>query len=285
VTSGHHHTAGWTEEKAESLIAGFSSVSFLSLHRNTMKKQNQQRRSLPALFETLEGRQLLSATVKPATAIATTTSLTVSSRSIELGQTLTVKGVVTSSAGVPRGTVELLDGNTDTGLTGTLNHKGYYVFTLDAGSAPYVGTQEYRIRYLSAGSFVGSKSRQLVTKVKGPSLTTESDGLELGTVTAGTGTATAKSGDSLTVQYTGFNLTGGGTPFDDSAAHSPGTFTFTVDSTTDPVITGFDEEATGMKVGETRVAIIPEALAYPTGSGSSLAGDTLVFVLHVVSIA
>lgn len=227
---------------------------------------------------------MLSATVKPATSFTTTTALTVSSRSIELGQTLTVKAVVTSSGGTPRGTVELLDGNADTGLTGTLNHKGYIVFTLDAGEAPYVNTHEYRIRYLSAGSFIGSKSRQLTVKVKGPALTTESDGLEVGTVTAGTGTATAKSGDSLTVQYTGFNLTGGGALFDDSAAHSPGTFTFTVDSTTEPVITGFDEEATGMKVGETRVAIIPEALAYPTGSGSSLAGDTLVFVLHLVSI-
>ena len=201
-----------------------------------------------------------------------------------LGQTVTIKGVISSSGGIDKGaTVELLSNDEDTGLVGTINHLGYYVFTLDASQAAYVGTDLWRIRVLTNGDFVGSKSRQLIGKVEAPKLTTESDGLELAAVTAGKG-AVAKAGETATVQYTGFNEANGEL-FDDSADHSPGTFSFALDASPEAVIPGFDQEVTGMKVGQTDVAVIPEALAYPTGSDSSLAGDTLVFIVHLVSLS
>jgi FKBP-type peptidyl-prolyl cis-trans isomerase FkpA len=249
-----------------------------------MKKQKQQRRSCPAIFESLENRQFLSASpaVSDATSFSTATTLTMSNRDATLGQTVVIKGVVSSSGGLDKGAVtELLDNGADTGLTSTVNHLGYTVFTLGPSQAIYVGSQEWRIRVLTDGNFVGSKSRQLTAKVVAPKLTTESDGLDLGSVTAGSGAAAA-AGDSVTVTYTGFNAANG-EEFDDSAAHSPGTFTFSLDANPEAVIPGFDQEVTGMQDGETRVAVIPEALAYQTGSGSSLAGDTLVFIVQLVS--
>jgi FKBP-type peptidyl-prolyl cis-trans isomerase FkpA len=251
-----------------------------------MKKHNTHRRSAsPALFESLEGRQFLSASpaVKADTSFGTTTGLYISNRATTLGQTVTIKAVVTSSGGIPKGgTVELLDDNKDTGLIGTVNHLGYYVFTLDASQALYVGSQEFRIRFLTDGNFVGSISRNLSAKVSAPSLTTESDGLELATVATGSG-ANATAGETVTVTYTGWNAANG-QEFDNSAAHSPGTFSFVLEDNPEQVISGFDQEVLGMKVGQTNVAVIPESLGYPSGSSSSLAGDTLVFVVHLVSI-
>jgi hypothetical protein len=233
------------------------------------------------MFETLESRQLRSASsvVSPATSFATTTALDITNRSTTLGQPITIKATVTSSGGVPKGgTVELLDDNKDTGLVGTLNHLGYYVFTLDAGESPYVGTQEYRIRFLTDGDFVGSISRDLSAKVAAPKYTAESSGIDLATVVAGTGTKKAESGDTVVVQYTGYDAANG-VEFDESDAHG-GTFSFVVDSTVagESVITGFDDEVTGMKVGQTDVAVIPSALGYDDG-------ETRIFVLHVVSIS
>jgi hypothetical protein len=255
----------------------------MNTQRNTQRKQSQPSFSL----ENLEGRRHLSAstTVGPDTSVSTSTALYMTQRTTVLGQTVTIKGVITASNGaIDKGaTVELLSGDADTGLTGTVNHLGYYVFTLDAGQAPYVGTDLWRIRVLTNGEFVGSKSRQLIGKVEAPKLTTESDGLELAAVTAGSG-AVAKAGETATVQYTGFNEANGEL-FDDSADHSPGTFQFVLDDSPEQVIPGFDQEVTGMKVGQTDVAVIPEALAYPTGSDSSLAGDTLVFIVHLVSLS
>lgn len=225
-------------------------------------------------IEPLESRQHLS--------VATKTTITESAVKPILGAafTITVKESSTSA----RGTVELLDNNKDTGLTGTLNHKGYVVFSIGPSNALYIGKYEFSARYLSSGNFIGSKSKEIPLTVVAPAVTTESSGIEQATVTAGTGTAAVASGDSVTVQYTGFNAATGA-EFDASGADSStGVATFSVDDPSAPLITGFDDELVGMKVGETRVAVLPESLAYPTGSSSSLAGDTLVFVVHLVSI-
>ena len=242
-----------------------------------MNTQRKNRRSSFSL-ETLENRQMLSASpaIHADTAVATTSALYVSKRSALIGQTVTIKGVVTAKSGVDKGaTVELLDNGKDTGLTGTLNHLGYVDFTLDAGQAVYVGTHLWRIRVLTHGNFTGSKSRQLTAKTLAPALTTASNGLELATVTAGSGAAD-KAGETVTVTYTGFNAANGSV-FDNSTDHSPGTFSFVLDDSPEQVIAGFDQEVTGMKVGETRVAVIPSALGYNDG-------ETRVFVVHLVSI-
>jgi peptidylprolyl isomerase len=253
-----------------------------------MKNKNKPSRT-PFCIEALEDRKMMSASpaIHADSTVATTTSLTITNRTAEIGQSVTIKGVIKASNGaVDKGaTVELLEAGKDTGLTATVNHLGYVTFTFGPGNAEYVGTQQWRMRVLTNGSFEGSKSRQLTAKVTSPSLTTESDGLELATVTKGTGAA-AKANQTVTVEYTGWNAANG-EEFDDSAAHSPGTFSFILeDSTQEQVIAGFDQEVAGMKVGETRVAYIPVALAYPASDTSvSVAGDNLVFVVHLVSIS
>jgi PKD repeat protein len=250
---------------------------------NIQRKQSQPSFSL----ETLEGRRLLSAsgTVGADTTFSTTTTLDMATRTTVLGQTVTIKGVVSSSGGIDKGaTVELLSDDEDTGLTGAVNHLGYYVFTLDASQAAYVGTDLWRIRVLTNGDFVGSKSRQLIGKVEAPKLTTESDGLEIATVTAGTGAA-VKSGQTAYVDYTGFNIANGEV-FDNTDAHDPIAPLEVITGSDANVIPGFAQEVVGMKVGQVNVAVLPPSLAYPsTDTESSLAGDTLVFVVTVVSIA
>jgi hypothetical protein len=244
-----------------------------------MKKHKPQHRSSPIMFETLENRQMLSASpvIKPATTFASSTGLYISDRVTTLGQTLTIKATVASTGGIPKGgTVELLNDNKDTGLVGTVNHLGYYVFSFDAGNSLYVADYTFRIRFLTSGDFVGSISRNLTARVVGPAVATESDGLELATVVAGTG-ATATAGESATVQYTGF-YSSSGEEFDESASHSPGTYTFTIEASPEQVIAGFDQEVEGMQVGQTDVAVIPSALGYGDGM-------TRIFIVHLVSLS
>ena len=227
------------------------------------------KKAKPVFIESLESRQHFS--------VSTSTTITESAKAAVLGQAFSVTAKVKPASGstVAHGTVELLNNGKDTGLTGTLNHKGYIVFSIGAGNAIFVGDYKFSARYLSSGNFVGSKSKAISLDVTTPALATETDGLEVGTVAAGKGAAVT-SGEALTVQYTGF-LTSGSV-FDDSAEHSPGTFTYTLNADPEQVIKGFDEGTTGMKVGETRVLVIPSALGYNDG-------DTRIFVIHLVSAA
>jgi hypothetical protein len=250
-----------------------------------MKHQKKSTQSSYCL-EPLENRKMMSVspTVHADTTFATTTSLTITSRKAEIGQSVTIKGVISSTGGIDKGaTAELLDGASDTGLTATVNHLGYVTFSFGPSNALYLGTQLWRIRVLTHGNFVGSKSRQLTAKVVLPALTTASDGLEVATVTKGSGAA-AKAGESVNVQYTGFNAANGG-EFDESSAHGATyTLPFVLDASPEAVIPGFDQEVTGMKVGETRIAYLPAALAYSNDPNSSLNNDNLVFVVRLVSI-
>ena len=216
-------------------------------------------------IETLESRQHLS--------VATKTTISESVKKALLGATFTVTAKVSNTSA--RGTVELLDNGKATGVTGSLNHKGYTVFDFGPSASLFVGKYKLSARYLSSGNFVGSKSTALPLTVTAPVVTTASDGLQTGEVQAGTG-AVATAGESATVEYTGF-LTSGSV-FDDSAEHSPGTFTFNLDATPEAVIKGFDQGITGMKVGETRVLVIPSDLGYSDG-------DTRIFVVKLDSLA
>jgi peptidylprolyl isomerase len=91
----------------------------------------------------------------------------------------------------------------------------------------------------------------------------------------------AQAGDTLTVNYCGVGL-GGQALFDSSYTRgTPATFPL------DGVITGWQEGVPGMKVGGTRLLVIPGAMAYgatpPEGAGIA-PDETLVFVITLESI-
>lgn len=88
-----------------------------------------------------------------------------------------------------------------------------------------------------------------------------------------------ESGDSVTVNYTGMKWSDG-TVFDSSwESGEPATFTTT------GVVAGFQRALEGQKVGSTVLVSMPPSCGYgEAGSSSSeLAGQTLVFVLNIVS--
>lgn len=91
--------------------------------------------------------------------------------------------------------------------------------------------------------------------------------------------AEAQAGDTLTVDYCGVGL-GSKTLFDSSYSRgTPATFPL------DGVITGWQEGVPGMKVGGTRLLVIPGELAYgenpPPGIGPN---ETLIFTVTLQSI-
>lgn len=101
----------------------------------------------------------------------------------------------------------------------------------------------------------------------------------------GTG-AQPKKGQQVTVNYTGwiFDEPKIGKKFDSSADHGQ-PFTFTLG--TGQVIPGWDQGVSTMRVGGTRVMILPARLAYGEhGAGDVIpANATLVFSVELLSIA
>ncbi len=108
---------------------------------------------------------------------------------------------------------------------------------------------------------------------------TSASGLQYDDLQVGTG-ATAKSGDTLTVNYTGW-LTNG-TKFDSSIDRGQ-TSDFTIG--VGKVIAGWDEGIPGMKVGGTRLLVIPPSLGYGSTVNQSIpANSTLIFEVQLVAI-
>jgi len=223
-----------------------------------MKKTKTRPASAVTLIEALEGRQLLSAT------LSTTTTLAAPSSAL-LGQAITLTAAVKDDTGaaVTGGTVSLFNNGTATGLTAPVNANGQAIFNFGAGNALYAGSYLLAAVYLGTAADASSTSANANLAISFPSFTTETDGLQIATVTAGSG-AGAVTGQNMEMLYTGF-YGSDGSEFDESLAHSPGTFTFTLNASPEQVIPGFDEGATGMQIGETRVLDIPSALGYQDG--------------------
>jgi peptidylprolyl isomerase len=135
------------------------------------------------------------------------------------------------------------------------------------------------------GTTIGSVTA-LVQPNGAPAITVATDAqpaTELGVadMTPGTG-AEVKAGDTLTVDYCGVGL-GGKTLFDSSYSRgTPATFPL------DGVIAGWQQGLLGLKVGGTRLLVIPGALAYgatpPDGAGIQ-PDETLIFVVTLQSIS
>lgn len=119
-----------------------------------------------------------------------------------------------------------------------------------------------------------------------PSITVATDAtpateLQVADMTEGSG-AEVVPGDTLTVNYCGVGL-GGKTLFDSSYSRgTPATFPL------DGVIAGWQQGMLGMKVGGTRLLVIPGDLAYgatpPDGAGIA-PDETLIFVVELQSIS
>ena len=106
----------------------------------------------------------------------------------------------------------------------------------------------------------------------------DTGGLVVQDEVVGTG-ATAEAGDAVTVNYTG--KLADGTVFDTSVGKAPFPFTLGVGQ----VIPGWDEGVVGMKVGGTRILIIPPSLAYGAQAvGPIPANSTLTFEVELLSV-
>lgn len=215
------------------------------------------------------------------TLCAVVTSTTVSAvPSVELGQDLVVKTLVKQTKGAysPHGAVELFNGTTTTGLKGRVDHLGRFYFKFTAKDSPFIGTYSFNVRYAgAAGKFAVSRSKSTTVVVTDPEIDTDyPDGLSTATVKQGTGTQVVHDGDEVQFEYTGYKTDG--TLASRSIDHGDGTVSFVVDSTNDHDLAGVDEALVGMKVGETRVAVIPSALAYEDD-------DFYIFILKVDAIS
>ncbi len=107
------------------------------------------------------------------------------------------------------------------------------------------------------------------------------DGLIINDVKVGTG-AVAKAGETVTVQYTGWLMNG--KKFDSSKDRNE-PFTFQLGA--GQVIPGWDEGVAGMKVGGTRILIIPPALGYGaqgTPGGPIPPNATLKFEVELLGV-
>jgi peptidylprolyl isomerase len=106
--------------------------------------------------------------------------------------------------------------------------------------------------------------------------------LESSDLIVGTGPK-AKAGDSVTVQYV-LATYSARQVIQSSWTSQP--FTFTLDSTAQPVIPGWDEGVVGMQAGGRRELIVPPSLGYgATSPGAGIASDdTLVFIIDLLKI-
>ena len=99
-------------------------------------------------------------------------------------------------------------------------------------------------------------------------------------LTHGSG-ATAQAGDCLVVKYYG-TLASTGMAFDENFTKTTG-FAFNLGE--GQVIQGWDEGLVGMKVGGTRLLVIPASLGYGSqANGSIPANSALVFVVKLLRI-
>lgn len=125
----------------------------------------------------------------------------------------------------------------------------------------------------------GSDDETPAIPVASPAVLTSTD------TTVGTG-AEATTGKRVTLNYTGYLYSdtaadNKGLMFESSVGKTPLTFTLGLD----PVIPGFLQGVTGMKVGGKRTVKIPASLAYgASGKGTIPPNAGLVFDLELISV-
>jgi hypothetical protein len=157
-----------------------------------------------------------------------------------------------------------------------------------AAATPYitvdcVSTQAMPTDTLPTGSVTVGFASAAMQPNGAPTVTIATDAtpateLGIAEVVEGSG-AEAVAGDTLTVNYCGVGL-GTKTLFDSSYANgTPATFPL------DGVIAGWQEGVPGMKVGGTRLLVIPGEMAYGDAPPPGIdVNETLVFTVELISI-
>jgi FKBP-type peptidyl-prolyl cis-trans isomerase len=228
------------------------------------------RNSSPAVFESLEGRQLLS--------VATDTALAASTNASVYGQDVTYTAAVTAPGtnDVPTGIVNFLDGTT---LLGTANVSASGKATFDVYNL-FKGAHSITAKYTGNSTLGKSVSSAQALTITKQTFNVTSDNLQKANTGTATSTAGAADGDSLQVEYTGY--LSDGTQFDSSLNSGRAPFTFTLGE--GQVIAGWDEGLVGLKPGRIRTLIIPSALGYgASGSGSIPGNAKLFFIIQLLS--
>jgi peptidylprolyl isomerase len=115
-----------------------------------------------------------------------------------------------------------------------------------------------------------------------PAYTALAGGVKVATIAPGTGPE-IQSGQTASVFYTGY-LAKNGQIFDDSINDGGAPFSFPLGA--GQVVPGFDAGTVGMKVGESRVILIPPSEGYGArANGPIPANSTLIFVVTLESIS
>ena len=257
-------------------------------------------------MESLEGRIVLSGigssgalpsrtaefaaqTIKKA---ATETTLAVNAGTLSQPITFTVTVRAPAAAGSPVGTVNLTaHGNLIQTLTlspTTLANRRFAVseatFTVTSppgGPANFFGRYTVNATFVPGGMYSKSSASKTFT-VSQPAFTTLADGVNIATVVPGSGPQ-IQAGQTAGVLYTGY-LAQNGQVFDDSIDHGGAPLSFVLGA--GQLIPGFDAGTTGMRVGETRIIVIPPSQGYgSTANGAIPANSTLVFVVTLESIS
>lgn len=250
--------------------------------------------------ETLESRLAMTASAlqQPAqiTAMAVHQASPVTRITVKagtLGQPITfhvtVKGP--ASAGIAGGTVNLLSNGqlvqaiklTPQGGRGaTTMAQGTYTYTPQpGGGAVYFGSHSIAAQFVNAsGQALGTASTTF--NIREPRYRTLATGVKYATIARGSGSM-AGAGQTASVLYTGF-LASNGQIFDASLAHGTAPLTFKLGS--GQVVPGFEAGVSGMRVGESRIVVIPPAQGYGSNPvGSIPANSTLVFIVTLKAVS
>ena len=152
--------------------------------------------------------------------------------------------------------------------------------TVDCVSGQAMPTDTPPNKGTTIGSVTGSLQPNGAPAITVATDATPATELGIADMVEGTGPE-AKAGDTLTVNYCGVGL-GGKVLFDSSYSRgTPATFPL------DGVIQGWQEGVPGMKVGGTRLLVIPGELAYGANPPSPdiQPNETLIFVVELQSIS
>lgn len=257
-------------------------------------------------MESLEGRIVLSEvgssgafpsrtaefaaqTIKKA---VTETTLAVNAGTLSQPITFTVTVRAPAAAGPPVGTVNLtaqgnliqtltLSPTTSTNRRFAVSEATFTETSQPGGFANFFGRYSVNATFVPGGMFSKSSASKNFT-VSQPAFTTLADGVNIATVVPGSGPQ-LQSGQTAGILYTGY-LAQNGQIFDDSADHGGATLSFVPGS--GQLIPGFEAGTIGMRVGETRIIVVPPSQAYgSTANGTIPANSTLVFVVTMKSIS